>query len=84
MLLTSTHHMTVTLLYNYCLKVTIILKRHNDPCFESISKLSVIVFSTAYINNDYYLIAVRQYFAITIILADQNHTILLLQLGLQA
>ena len=42
------------------------------------SRLSVIViFNCIYYN--YYLIPVRQYFAIVIILADQNHVIRLLQ-----
>ena len=38
---------------------------------------SVVVFSTAYTwyYNYYLIIAVRQYFAIGIVLADQNHVI---------
>ena len=43
------------------------------------SRLSVIVFfNSIHVYYNYYLIAVRQYFAIAIILADQNHAIRLL------
>ena len=51
----------------------------SDPCFESIQlKTKCYSIFQPHILS-YYLIVVRQYFAIAIILADQNHAIRLLQ-----
>ena len=50
----------------------------SNPCFESIG-LKIKLYSIFQLHNNYYLFAVREYFAIAIILADQNHAIRLYQ-----
>ena len=53
----------------------------SDPCIESIRLKTKCysIFQLHILSYMYYLIVVRQYFAIVITLADQNHAISLLQ-----
>ena len=46
-----------------------------NPCFIKNIRLKISIFQLHKLYYSYYLIGVRQYFAIAIILADQNHVI---------
>ena len=66
-----------SLILSIVIKIGSLLKKDDtsEPCFESIwVKIKCYSISQLHILN-YYLIVVRQYFAIVIILADQNHVI---------